>query len=119
MPVLIAFFLVLLVGSFYLERWIKKHPKRPTLMHLLPNIGSRLRVLGLIGFLLLWIRYENLPYFSMRFFLLAFLLYILWIMSHSIYVVRTHFEETLEKYSKKKEQNKYLPRAKKKEKKLK
>ena len=114
MAFFIALFLIVLVGSFYLERWIKRHPKRASLTHLLPNIGGRLRMLGLMGFILLWVRYENLPYFAIRFFFLAFLLYLLWVIGHSIYVVRTRLESTLETHSERKERNKYLPRSKKK-----
>lgn len=117
MALFIAFFLVLLVGSFYLEGWIKKHPRRQSLTHLLPNIGGRLRMFGLIGFIFLWIRYENLPYLSMRALLLAFLLYVAWVIGNSIYKVRTRLGETLVVHSKHKERNKYLPRKKKKSKK--
>jgi len=113
MALFIAFFLILLVGSFYLESWIKKHPRRQSLTHLLPNIGGRFRMFGLIGFIFLWVRYENLPYFSMRALFLAFLLYIVWVMGRSIYKVRTRFENTLETHTVRKERNKYLPRKKK------
>lgn len=114
MAFFVGLFLLILVGSFYLERWIKKHPKRPILIHLLPNIGGRMRMFGLIGFIFLWVRYESLPYFSIRFFFLLFLLYILWVIGHSIYMVRTRFEEKIETHTVKKERNKYLPRSKKK-----
>ena len=72
---------------------------------------------GLIGFIFLWIRYENLPYLSMRALLLAFLLYVAWVIGNSIYKVRTRLGETLVVHSKHKERNKYLPRKKKKSKK--
>lgn len=114
MALFVGLFLVIIVGSFYLERWIRKHPKRNSISHLLPNIGGRLRVLGLLGFVLLWIRYEQLPYLSIRFFLILFLLYIGWVVGHSIYLVHRKFEATVETHTIKKEQNKYLPRKKKK-----
>lgn len=113
MAFFVGLFLVIIVGSFYLDMWIRKHPRRTTLTHLLPNIGGRFRLLGIVGFVFLWIRYENLPYLSIRFFFLAFLLYLIWVMGHSVMKMRTRFETTMEIHQERQAQNKYLPRAKK------
>ena len=55
----IVLFLVLIVGSFYLESWIRRHPLRSSLKTTLPHVVGRLRAFGIVGFVLLWIRYAE------------------------------------------------------------
>src|SRR3989339_473825 len=76
---LIIFFLILILGSFYLEKIIKGLPYRVSLQRVLPHFSGKIRFLGILGFVFLWVRYENLPYLAMRFFLLVYLLYIGWV----------------------------------------
>ncbi len=116
---LIVLFLILTVGSFYIDGWIKKQPHRAAIRELLPKFGSRLRLLGIIGFLLLFARYENIPYFAMRFMLLAFLIGIAAYIGYSLYKYKTHLPELLETRKKKATHHKYLPKSKKKKKKKK
>jgi hypothetical protein len=114
MAFFVGLFLLVIVGSFYLEKWIKSHPKRQSLTHILPHIGSRFRMLGIIGFIFLWIRYENLPFLSIRFFFLAFLLYFVFVIGDSIHKYKTKLYMVIEVNTGKKERNKYIPRQKKK-----
>lgn len=113
MAVLVTLFLILILGSFYLEAWIKKHPQRKSIQHLLPGISARLRLLGLVGFVFLWIRYENLPYLSMRALFLLFLIYTGVVMGRAVYRFKTHLPTTIEKHTKKKTTTSYLPKKKK------
>ena len=117
MAFFVGFFLVIIIGSFYLDSWIKKHPKRRSLQHLLPGIAGHLRMLGLVGFIFLWVRYEKLPYLSLRFFFFLFLIYLLWVLGSSIHKYRTKLSDIVEKHTVKKTKSKYLPRQKKKKKK--
>lgn len=110
---LIAFFLILAIGSFYLEKWIKKQPHKKAINELLPKLSSRIRLFGILGFVLLFCRYENIPYFAMRFVLLAYLIGILVYVGRSIYKYKKHLPELLEKKEKKEIHNKYLPKNKK------
>lgn len=110
---LIAFFLILAIGSFYLEKWIKKQPHKKAITELLPKLSSRIRLFGILGFVLLFCRYENIPYFAMRIVLLAYLVGILVYVGRSIYKYKKHLPELLEKKEKKEIHFKYLPKSKK------
>ena len=114
---LIVLFLVLAIGSFYVEKWIKKQPHRTAIRNLLPKFGSRLRLFGIFGFLLLFFRYENIPYFAMRFLLLMYLIAIVAFIGYSLYKYHKHLPELLETRQKKHTHHKYLPKSKKKKKK--
>lgn len=116
---LIVFFLILVVGSIYLEQWIKKNPDRKHIQSLLPGIVGRLRLLGLMGFIFLWVRYENLPYLSMRIFLMAYLIYILWVISQAVYKMKKILPMLIDEGKIKKTEKNYLPQKKKNKKKKK
>lgn len=108
----IILFLALILGSFYLESWIRKHPLRSALQSTLPHIGFHLRIFGMMGFVFLFVRYENMPYFSMRF---LFVLYLLWIAVYvgmSLYRFKTTLPETIEEQHRLKKRAKYLPKKK-------
>ena len=117
MVILIVFFLILAIGSFYLDAWIKKQPHRNAIKKLLPHFPNRLRILGIIGFVLLFFRYENIPYFAMRILLVLLLLGIISYIGYSLYKFKKHLPELLETRKKKKTHHKYLPKSKKKKKK--
>jgi amino acid transporter len=111
---LIAFFLILALGSFYLEKWINRQPHRKAIKELLPNAASHLRTFGIIGFLLLFFLYENIPYFAMRIVLILFLIGILVYVGRNLYKFKKHLPELLDKKDKKTTHHKYLPKSKKK-----
>ena len=111
---LIAFFLFLSIGSFYIEKWVSRQPHRKAIKELLPDFSKRIRLFGIIGFLLLFARYENIPYFAMRIVLLLFLIGILVYVGRSLYKFKKHLPELLDKKEKKITHQKYLPKSKKK-----
>jgi len=119
MTTFIALFLLMIVGSFYVETWMRRNPNNKALKRILGNFPGQLRNLGIIGFLLLWFRYENIPYLAMRAFLLALLIYILWVIGSAIHTYRTKLDEAAAQFKKRvqKAHDPYLPRQKKKRKK--
>lgn len=109
----IILFLVLIVGSFYLESWIRRHPLRPSLKLTLPHVGGRLRAFGIIGFVLLWIRYENLPFLSMRALLLLFFLSFLAYIAMCVYRFNVVLPKKIEENKRLNKLKSYLPKKKK------
>ncbi len=67
---------------------------------------------AVIGLILLWVRFENLPYFSMRFFFLLFLLYIVWAFGRAIYLYKKRLPEVIALHHATKNADKYLPKRK-------
>jgi hypothetical protein len=116
MPLFIGFFLVITIGSFYLEGWIKKNPNRSNIQRIIPGVAKHLRFLGLIGFLFLWARHEHIPYFSMRAALVAFIAYIVWTIGNSIYKYKTQLNQVIELNLRNRKHRSYLPKQKKKRK---
>lgn len=112
MPFFIALFVLMMLASFYADRWIKSHPQRASIQRVIPKFPERLRVLSIAGLLLLWVRYENLPYFSMRFFFLLFLLYIAWVIGHTVYLYKKQLPNVIAMHHASKNADKYLPRKK-------
>lgn len=109
----IVLFLVLIVGSFYLESWIRRHPLRSSLKTTLPHVVGRLRAFGIVGFVLLWIRYENLPFISMRALLLLFFLSFLAYVGMCVYRFKVILPKTIEENKRLNKLKSYLPKKKK------
>lgn len=109
----LVFFLAILLASFGIENWIRKHPDRKSLEKTIPHAGSHLRTFALIGFVLLWFRHENLPYLSMRagllFLLIVLVAYTLW----SFYQLKTQLPAIIEAEQMKKTRKQYLTKQKK------
>ncbi len=114
MVLFLGFFILLTVGSFYLDAWVRKHPHRTSIKHLLPRMGQTLRIFGIIGFAFLWIRYEQLTLLSMRAFFLLYLLILVWYVGNAIYKYRKRLPEVIEMHENRKKHKKYLPKRKKK-----
>ncbi|MFA6436361.1 MAG: hypothetical protein WCW30_04480 [Candidatus Gracilibacteria bacterium] len=109
----LVLFLVLIVGSFYLESWIRRHPLRSSLKLTLPHVGGHLRAFGIVGFVLLWIRYENLPFISMRFLLVLFFLSFLAYVGRCIYRFNVVLPKIIEENKRLNKLKSYLPKKKK------
>lgn len=116
MPILIAFFLALILASIGIDRWLKSYPHKKQFYAVIPNLNSRLRTLGIIGFLFLWVRYENLIYLSMRFLLFAYILGIFVYLGHSLYQFKKVLPLKIASDAKRKNQKSYLPKKKRKRK---
>lgn len=112
MPFFIGLFVLLFLASLSVDRWMKRHPHHTSLKHLLPGFPEKLRILGVVGLIFLWVRYENLPYFSMRFFFLVFLLYIVWVIGHAIYLYKKRLPQVVAQHHAIKTADKYLPKKK-------
>ena len=110
----LVFFLVLTVGSFYVDMWIRKHPNRTSIKHLLPHFSQRLRIFGIVGFVFLWVRYENLQLMSMRFLFLLYFIFLVWYVGNAMYKYKTRLPELIEAHHARKKHKKYLPKRKKK-----
>ncbi|MDP2624769.1 MAG: hypothetical protein Q8P27_01140, partial [Candidatus Peregrinibacteria bacterium] len=93
---------------------MRKNSLRTSLKTTFPRLAKNIRNFGLVGFIFLWIRYENLPYLSMRF---LFLLYLIWIVAyigHNVYKFKTKLPEAIDKQHSTKKLKNYLPTKKKK-----
>lgn len=112
--VFLIFFIVLIAGSFFLERWIKKNTHRDSLRSTLPRFPQKLRTLGIIGLVLLAFRYEAIPYFSIRFFFLVYLLIVLWVIGSAIYRYNKILPNVIQKKHVEKKKKHYLPKKKRK-----
>lgn len=113
MLLFLIFFLLLTIGSFYVDAWVRKHPQRRSIKHLMPKMGQTLRVFGILGFVFLWVRYENLMLFSMRFLFLLYLIIIVAYIGNTIYKYRTKLPDVIEAHAHHKKHKKYLPKKKK------
>jgi uncharacterized protein YacL len=116
MIAMIVVFLGLIMTSFYLEKWISKHPLKKALKQVLPHTAKHLRGLGILGFVLLFFRYENLPYLSMRALLIALLISIMAYIGYSVHQFRSKLPAIIEQQKKAKKKKTYLPKSKKKKK---
>jgi Ca2+/Na+ antiporter len=103
----LVFFGLMIAASFYWRAWRKKHPQRKSLQATLPHFENKLLTLGLVGLLFVGIRYENIPYFSMRFIFGLYLLYVLYVLASSTYRYKTVFPQNVAAAHEKMEQKKY------------
>lgn len=103
----LVFFGLMIVASFYWRRWRKKHPQRKSLQATLPFFENKLLTMGLVGWLFLGIRYENIPYFSMRFLFGLYLLCVVYVLGYSTYRYKKVLPEKNAEEEKKMERKKY------------
>lgn len=103
----LIFFSVMIAASFYWRHWSKKHAQRKSIRATLPSFEAKLLTLGLIGLLFVGIRYENIPYFSMRFIFGLYLLYVLYVLANSAYRYKKVFPQKVAAEAEKGQQKKY------------
>ncbi len=108
-----AFFGLMLLGSFFVAKMLKNRPFAKLEAEFFANIPSRMIELALLGLLFTFMRDQNVPYLGMRAWLLlppALLL------AYLIYTWRNYkknFAIKLASKNTRKEEDKYLPKAKK------
>lgn len=111
---------LLIVGSILFSYYYKKKKKTNfAFKRLFKKLSNRLLLIGILFFVLIALRYENIPYFSMRillYVLLFFLLYIIYKYIKVYTVVYPKEKANVESKKKlvKKEENRYLPNKNKK-----
>lgn len=110
---LIIIFAIFIIGSILCKKYLKKHKKNQALRRLFKNTPRNLMTIGIIGLLLLAIRYENLPYLSMRFFLWLLIIITIVFFAKTIYTYTKKYPIEKEKIRKQIEKKKYLPKKKK------
>lgn len=109
--ILLIFFLTIFICSLILNKKIRKNF---ILKKLLKKKLNHLKILGIIGLILLFCRYTQIPYLSMRAGLLIIILAIIYVIARSIYVYQKEYPHHVQHFIDKKEKNKYLPQQKKK-----
>lgn len=115
-PILILCAILFLAAIIFSKIYNKKKRADFAFKRLFKNTGTYL-VVFLISFLfLLAVRYENIPYFSMRFLLYSTIILFLYTTFHYLKVYKKDYpreKENAPKLYTKKEDNKYLPNKKK------
>lgn len=110
---LIITFALLMIGGVLCKKYLRQHKKDQALRKLFKNTSRNLMALGIIGLLLIAIRYENLPYLSMRFFLWLLVIITIVFFAKTIYTYIKKYPVEKEKIKKHIEKKKYLPKKKK------
>ena len=117
---LITLAIVLILGSIIFSQYYKRKKKTDfAFKRLFKKLSSRMLLFGILFLVLIAFRYENIPYFSMRFLLyLTALIFLYFIYRYlKIYIVKYPKEKEnsqAKQHTVKKEENKYLPNKKKK-----
>lgn len=113
---------LLIVGSIVASAVHKKRRKHDfAYKRLFKKLSSRMLIVGLLFLLLLGVRYENIPYFSMRIWIyLSLLLFVYFVyvyikIAYKKYPIeKANVEHNMKKPHLQKEENRYLPNKKKK-----
>lgn len=105
---LTIYFLFLLFTRFALKSYFRGK-KAPILKRLLRKLPGRLTYLSILGFILLLIRYQNIPILSMRFFLLLVLILSLVFVGKSLYIYYKIYPIEKKRFKTHQEKDKYIP----------
>ena len=111
---------LLILGAMVFSQIYKRRKKFDfAFKRLFKNLSNRLIIIGILLLILVAVRYEQIPYFSMRLWLYAVLLFLLYTFYRYIKIyLKDYPKEKLNVKKKthfaKKEENKYLPNKKKK-----
>ncbi|MBT4917228.1 hypothetical protein HN709_04195 [Candidatus Peregrinibacteria bacterium] len=114
---LIAFLIIASIVASVVYKKKKKHDF--AYKRLFKSLSPRLLLMGLLFLLLLGVRYENIPYFSMRIWIYLSLILLAYIAYVYIKIARVQYPKEKQnvehkvKHSSTKEENKYLPNKKK------
>ncbi len=109
MPYLLIFFGILLILAIVSSVALKKNRKKPV-KALWRHLATWLWWSSIIGFLLLFFRYEGVYFLSMRFILLAWILAIIIWGSWILVYYKKGYQKFLAEYAKQKDKEKYIPR---------
>lgn len=112
--VVYAFFILLFAGSFWAHKFFAKRPHARVEHEFFGGVPHRMREFALLGLLFTFFRDQNVPYLGMRALLmlmgLIMLAYAIWIFRN----YKKNFAHRLAQQGSKKQEDKYLPKAKKK-----
>lgn len=112
-PLLLIFGFLFLFSIFFPLFLKKKDKENPSLKTLSSKISFPGIIISIFGFLLLFFRYENLPYLSSRFLLfLLFFIWFSWFVLLLFYLFKDYQKE-YKIYLEAKEKEKYLPKVRK------
>lgn len=111
---LLILFIASFVGSFFIKDLLKKYSKHPKLnQQVLRHLPNNLRWLSSLGVIALFFRQQNIPYLSMRLWLVLILLtgliYGVWLFLHH----KKELPKLLSQKKNKVQKDKYLPKKKK------
>lgn len=112
---------ILIIGSIIFASIYKKRKKYNfAFKRLFKKVSGRFLILGIILLILIAVRYENIPYFSMRLWLFIFFVVLIYFIYKYIWICKTDYPrekgnvETKQRQSVKSAvENKYLPHKKK------
>lgn len=102
------FFALIFVGGWALKRYLK-YKKDPVLKKILKRFPARFYGLAIIGEILLILRSQSIPLFSMRFFLFMLIAIIIILVARSMYLYKKLYPQEHSRHSEKLEKKKYLP----------
>ncbi|MFA6992069.1 MAG: hypothetical protein WC269_02195 [Candidatus Gracilibacteria bacterium] len=115
-PVLVVAVLLILAGIVFGYIYNKKKKDDFAFKRLFKKTGSRLVLMGILFLVLVGVRYENIPYFSMRIWLYLsalLLLYVIYKLGKNFFKdypkERENMFSSLKAHAAKKEENRYLP----------
>lgn len=117
---LLVLSVLLVIGAIVFSQIYKRRKKFDyAFKRLFKSVSGRLIIIGILILILVAVRYEQIPYFSMRLWLYAVLLFLLYTTYKYIKVYLKDYPKEKANVEKKthfskKEENKYLPNKKKK-----
>lgn len=114
---LLILFVLLFVFSVWADKRIKKSENKVALRKTIPGFGTQLRISSFIGVMLLLVRAQGIPFFSMRFFMVVLLAYIVVYLLISLRRLKVKLPKVKAQLQHHLASSKYLPRKKKKKKK--
>ncbi|MBI2464452.1 hypothetical protein HYV57_05850 [Candidatus Peregrinibacteria bacterium] len=102
------FFALVFAGGWALKRYFK-YKKDPVLKKILKRFPFRFYGLAITGEILLFLRSQSIPLFSMRFFLLLLMAAIIVLIMRMAYLYKKIYPKEQSKHAAKLEKKKYLP----------
>ena len=112
---LLIFFALMLVVAIIFPIWFRKRKKKsPPRINMVGKIQTPLLTFSLIGVLLLFFRWQALPYLSTRILLLTLLIsFLVWLFLFLIYL-KVGFQKEIKNWHMEREKLKYFPKGAKK-----
>lgn len=113
LPLLVFFGLMFLAGIL-VPLWLsKKHQKTPPYQKLASKLQTPLIIFALIGFLLLFFRWQAIPYLAVRILLIVLLLVIIYWLVFLLLFLKSGFQKELIEHQEQLRKLKYLPASRK------
>lgn len=114
LPVLIFIFLASILWGIGYKTYLKHHKKNKALKIMMKKLPTRLITIGIVGFIYLFARSENLPYLSMPIIVALIMLILVWIVGKAVYQMKKVYPRQMSDGLQRIASQKYLPQRKRK-----